>query len=126
MKFCIGARPRRAPPSTRYRIATLGEALALVLLVANAAAGASVVVEPRQTFVAGPVAYPGPLVDCAPCASCYLDAPSVDRVSTTAGATHGAQLGAHLTSSYREQPERWHGQPRVLLPVRLRYCRWRK
>ena len=62
MKFCIGAHPHRAPPSTRYRIATLGGALALVLLVANAAAGTSVAVEPRQTFVVAAVAHPAPLV----------------------------------------------------------------
>ena len=50
MKFCIGAHPHHAPPSTRYRIATLGGALALVLVVASAAAGTSVVVWSAMTM----------------------------------------------------------------------------
>lgn len=108
MKFGIGARLLRAPPSSRYRIATL--AGALVLVVANAAAGTAVVVEPRQTFAVAAVAHPAPLADCARCGSCYLKAPSVEAVSTGAGAARLTQSTAHFTFSYPEQPERWHGQ----------------
>ena len=82
MKFCMGAWPQPALPSTRHRIKTLAGALALVLLAANGAAGSSVVVEPRQTFVAAASSYPAPSADGAPCDNSYVEAGSVERVST--------------------------------------------
>ena len=124
MKFCLGAQPLRAPPSTRHRIATLGWILALALLAGDAAAAGTVRTELRQQGVGGGHASPASMGECAPCASCYLETSLAERVSEGAGTAQRTQPRAYLSPRRREQWAWQLAQPRTLLPVRVLYSRW--
>ena len=100
--------------------------LCLALSVPDAEASVSMVQDAHSMATSAVVPSPPDAMDCVPCARCYAaPAPPMGRIT---GNAHEAETPAwRFDATQRLDPEVMldAGGQRMLLPLRIVYCRWR-